>query len=88
MSGELPFSAEVRAYLADCRAWTQLDRTYHPTEEGAVKLIWHRGPEEAEQIKAAFRSVAPAIATPGPQDRAALIQQLAIAGEDPDDPQA
>jgi hypothetical protein len=84
ISTEPPFGAEVRAYLAECRAYPWLDRTYHPTEDGAVKLITHRTKDQEEQIKATFRSVAPAIATPGPQDRAALIP-LAIAGEDPDD---
>jgi hypothetical protein len=84
VSTEPAFTAEARAYLADCAAYPWLDRTYHPTEAGAVKLIGHRTSEEEDQIKAAFRSVAPAIAAPGPPDRAALIP-LAIAGEDPDD---
>ena len=84
MTEDVPFGAEVRAYLADCRAYPWIDRAYHPTEAGAVKLIGYRSPEEEDQIKATFRSVAPAIPAPGPQDRAALIQ-LAIAGEDPDD---
>ena len=84
MSGDVPFGAQVRAYLADCAAHPWLDRTYHPTEAGAVKLIGHRSPDDEDQIKAAFRSVAPAIAAPGPPDRVALIP-LAITGEDPDD---
>lgn len=84
MTGDVPFGAEVRAYLADCRACPWIDPAYHPTEAGAVKVIAHRNSEEENQIKAAFRSVAPAIAAPGPPDRAALIQ-LEIAGEDPDD---
>jgi hypothetical protein len=84
MTGGGPFGAEVRAYLDDCAAYPWLDRAYHPTEDGAVKLIPHRTKDEEDQIKAALRSVAPAIATPGPQDRAVLIP-LAIAGEDPDD---
>ena len=78
-----PFVAEVLAYLADCRAFPWLDRTHHPTEKGAVKLIFHRTADEEDQIKAAFRSVAPAIPAPGPQDQASLIP-LVIAGEDPD----
>lgn len=84
MSTGLSFGAQVRAYLADCARYGWIDRAYHPTEAGAAKLIWHRTPEDEEHIKAAFRSVAPATATPGPPDRAALIP-LAIAGEDPDD---
>ena len=85
MTGDaVPFGAQVRAYLADCGAVPWLDRGHHPTEEGAVKLIWHRGPDEADQIRAAFRSVAPAIAAPGPPDRAVLIP-LGSAGDNPDD---
>lgn len=54
----LPFSAEVAQYLADCAAHPGLECRYHPTEDGAVKLIWHRGPDQAGQIRAAFRAAA------------------------------
>jgi hypothetical protein len=84
MTAEAAFTAEARAYLADCAAYPWLDPKYHPTEAGAVKLIAHRTSEEEDQIKAAFRSVAPAIPAPGPPDRAVLTP-LAIAGEDPDE---
>jgi hypothetical protein len=58
MTGE-PYAAEVRAYLADClRHGAQLDPAYHPTADGAVKLIPHGGnAEEAERIRAAFTAV-------------------------------
>jgi hypothetical protein len=79
-----PFGAEVAAYLADCLAFPWLDPAHHPTEKGAVNMIYHRDQDEKDQIKAAFWSAAPATATPGPQDRAVLTP-LAIAGEDPDD---
>ena len=67
---EPPFAAEVAAYLADCAAvGTRLDRRYHPTEDGAVKLIHHRRHHDREadqaaeeQVRAAYRA---AIAAPG-----------------------
>jgi hypothetical protein len=56
-----PFAAEVREYLAYCAA-SQLDRRYHPTPDGAVKMIGHHGKGEADMIRAAYAeavSVAP-----------------------------
>ena len=55
MTGQ-PYAAEVRAYIADCqRHRAQLDPAYHPTADGAVKMIPHGGnPEEAEQIRQTF----------------------------------
>jgi hypothetical protein len=35
-----------------------LSPAYHPTEDGALKLIHHRGPDQAAQIRAAFRAAA------------------------------
>jgi hypothetical protein len=75
----LPFGAQVRAYLADCAARPGLDRQYHPTAGGAVKLIWHHGPDEADQIRNTFHAitagpdvnVAPALQPPGPPGWAA-----------------
>lgn len=52
-----PFGAQVRAYLADCAALPGLDRRYHPTADGAVKVIWHHGPDEADQIRDSFRTI-------------------------------
>jgi len=54
-----PYAAEVRAYIADClRHRAQLDPAYHPTADGAVKLIPHGGnAEEAERIRATFTAV-------------------------------
>src|ERR1039458_8098055 len=50
-----PFTALVRAYLADCSAApVPLDRRYHPTADGALKSIVHRGRAEADAIRAAF----------------------------------
>ena len=57
------YAAEVAAYLDYCQdAWRQmrgqLDPQYHPTEDGAVKLIFHRGDKaEAEKIRQAFRDL-------------------------------
>jgi len=64
-----PFAAEVAAYLADCaNSAVRLDRRYHPTEDGAVKLIPHRHHHDREtdqraedQIRAAYRA---AVAAP------------------------
>jgi hypothetical protein len=54
-----PFAAEVGRYLADCTAYARvLSPAYHPTEDGALKLIHHRGQDQAAQIRAAFRAVA------------------------------
>lgn len=54
-----PFADQVAGYLADCaRHAALLNPDHHPTEDGAVKLIWHRGAVQAEQIRAAFRDVA------------------------------
>jgi hypothetical protein len=70
----VPFAAEVAAYLDDCTAHrADLDRRYHPTEDGAVKLIHHRcyvsreDDQAAEvQIRAAYRAAVelPAARTP------------------------
>ena len=64
----LPFAAQVAAYLDDCAAaGARLDRRYHPTEDGAVKLIPHRHHHDREadqaaeeQIRAAYRAAAAA----------------------------
>lgn len=49
------FGAEVRRYLDDCDAASGLSPKFHPTAEGALKVIWHRGKDEESQIRAAFR---------------------------------
>jgi hypothetical protein len=55
--GNAPFSAEVTRYLADCAEYAQLlSSAYHPTEGGALKVIWHRGEGQEEQIREAFRA--------------------------------
>jgi len=55
-----PYEAEVRAYLADCRRHrAQLDTAYHPTADGAVKMIPHGGRTEgAGQIRQVFAALA------------------------------
>jgi hypothetical protein len=61
---DAPFSAEAAQYLADCAGHAGLlNPGWHPTAKGAVKLIWHRTPDQAEQIRAAFRA---AVARRGP----------------------
>jgi hypothetical protein len=56
-----PFSAEVARYLADCAEHARLlSRTYHPTADGALKVIWHRGEDQADQVRAAFHAAATA----------------------------
>jgi hypothetical protein len=60
----LPFAAEVAAYLDACAAHRSvLDPKYHPTEDGAVKSVPHRGYRDKaadkaaeEQIRAAYRA--------------------------------
>lgn len=49
-----PLERTVAAYVADCARFPQLDPHYHPTADGAVKVIWHTTPGQAEQIRAAF----------------------------------
>ena len=57
------YGQQVRDYLAYCRqAWKELrgnlDPRYHPTADGAVKLIPHNGdPAEARKIREAFRGL-------------------------------
>jgi hypothetical protein len=54
-----PYEARVRACIADCQdARGYLDPAYHPTADGAVKLIPHGGNAEAgEQIRQTFAAV-------------------------------
>lgn len=47
--------ADVRAYLADCRAAPWLNPAYHPTEAGAIKAIHHRTRTEEEIIRGIFQ---------------------------------
>lgn len=62
---ELPFAAEVAAYLADCTGSpVRLDPAYHPTEGGVVKLVFHRRHHDPaadqgaeDQIRAVFRAL-------------------------------
>ena len=54
MSGDNRFTGEVRDYLDDCATAPGLSPKYHPTAEGALKVIWHRGKAEESQIRAVF----------------------------------
>jgi hypothetical protein len=54
--GQPSMDERVAEYLADCAAAPWLERKYHPTAAGALKLIYHRGPDEAAAIKAAFEA--------------------------------
>jgi hypothetical protein len=60
-----PYEADVRAYIADCqRHRSQLDPKYHPTADGAVKMIPHNGnAEAAEQIRQTFTALTSPAAT-------------------------
>jgi hypothetical protein len=66
---ELPFAAEVAYYLVQCSAHRgTLSPEYHPTEDGAVKLIPHRHHHDREadqtaeeQVRAAYQA---AVAAP------------------------
>lgn len=50
--------SRIRRYLADCRKYREiLDPRYHPTEAGAIKIIFHRGRLEAQQIRDAYREL-------------------------------
>lgn len=65
-----PFEAEVRGYLRDCSGCPELDRRYHPTADGAVKVIWHPGADEAAQIRAAFAALTTGPGAPARPDPA------------------
>lgn len=49
--------AQVRVYLRDCEEAPGLSRAYHPTEAGALRVIFHRNDAEAGQIRWAFGRV-------------------------------
>lgn len=87
---KLPFRQQVEEYLADCAEVPGLDRRHHPTATGALKMIWHRTEQEAEQIRRAFDALtrAPAQgAVPGDPtagDRRNGPEQLLTFGDDSD----
>lgn len=54
MTRETGFAKDVRRYLDDCAASPGLSPKYHPTAEGALKVIFHRGKDEETQIREAF----------------------------------
>jgi hypothetical protein len=48
-------SRQIDIYRQDCYAARAiLNPAYHPTAAGALRVIFHRGPEQAAQIRAAF----------------------------------
>jgi hypothetical protein len=59
MTAGLPYQALVEAYIDGCLAMRgQLDPAYHPTADGAVKLIPHRGdPAQADLIRATYTAL-------------------------------
>jgi hypothetical protein len=74
------YTEQVRAYLVYCRRASMqltargsaLDPKYHPTENGACRLIPHRGdPAEARAIRQAFRNLTEAEAPSRTEGRAA-----------------
>lgn len=55
MAAEAPrFAADVSRYLADCAAAARLERKYHPTAAGALKVIYHRTDLEEAMIRREF----------------------------------
>jgi hypothetical protein len=47
--------AQIFAYLADCYANRGiLSPAHHPTEAGALRVIYHQGPLQAAQVRAAW----------------------------------
>jgi hypothetical protein len=71
------YTGPVRVYLADCKRaaaelklqGSSLDERYHPTPDGAVKMIPHNGDKtEARKIREAFRDLtapSPSPVSPG-----------------------
>jgi hypothetical protein len=59
----LPYERLVRAYIDGCqRMRGQLDPAYHPTADGAVKLIPHHGDHQAaEAIRATYTALTSAV---------------------------
>ena len=59
------YEPAVREYLRYCKRaaaelrlqGSRLEPKYHPTEVGCLRLVFHRTPAEAEQIREAFREV-------------------------------
>ena len=44
----------VRAYREECGRWPQLDSRYHPTADGAAKMIMTYTAEQADEVRAEF----------------------------------
>lgn len=65
MSAAAAHAERVREYLRYCKRaaaelklqGSSLDPKYHPTEAGCVKLVWHRTPAEAQEIRRLFREL-------------------------------
>ena len=59
------YADEVRGYLDYCRRAARelklkgsaLDPKYNPTEGGACKMIYHRTPAEAQEIRRAYKTL-------------------------------
>lgn len=70
-----PFEDEVSRYLRDCAGHPELDRRYHPTADGAVKVVWHHSADEAAEIRSAFAALTTGTVTP-PRPTPAAEKQL------------
>jgi hypothetical protein len=79
---QAPFAAEVARYLADCAEHAGLlSPACHPTEDGALKLIYHRGKDQAGQVRAAFRA-AVAARPPAGRRRLSAAPSPAMEGQE------
>lgn len=56
-AGPGSWTDQVESYLSDCyAARAYLDRRFHPTESGALHLIYHRK-DQAAELKSAYHAV-------------------------------
>ena len=59
------YDGPVREYLRYCKRaaaelklqGSSLDKRYHPTEAGCLKLVYHRNAAEAEEIRRVYREL-------------------------------
>ena len=59
------YDGPVREYLRYCKRaaaelklkGSHLDPKYHPTEAGCLRLVFHRTPAEAQEIRQAYRAI-------------------------------
>jgi hypothetical protein len=64
VTGRDEITGYVRQYLADCRTHRKLlDPRHHPTEDGALKTVFHRGHAQEEAVRAAYRQLTATVLT-------------------------